>query len=521
MQEQNLSLTERLFDRFLRWLRENSLTFFSSLIFGLITHMFVMTNKLPNHDDVAYLFGKGATVSSGRWGLELLRHVIPDYSMPWLHGIVSLLLLSVSICIIVDLFQIHSRLGRILLSALIVSFPSQTGTFCYMYTSSCYAVAFLLSVLAVKEASKSSWKHWLISSLLIVLVFSIYQAYISIISSLMILLLVQDLLCANGENRALPVLKRGILFVAILVVGLELYRVTIQVSLHFIGGAVNQYSNEAQEMGPGFPNGILTAYRYFFYNLVSRYNMIIVSRTSRSIHFFCFAIAAAGIVTGMIRGRNLGNALLLLLCLAFLPLSICCLYMVFYWNTIHTLVLYSYFTLYLLTILAVEQLPAPAVHAGRDLVYCALTVIVGINICFANRCYLKLFLEYENAYSLATTLVTQIRSLPGYDPEDRVVIYPSAGNILEFAPEFGTKEEAEHDLMGVQLQLLTGYTEEDFFRRFIGAELNIVPNEQAQREITDRDFARMPAYPADGSVKRVEDGMIFVKFPSEFEPDWD
>ena len=521
MQEHNLSLTERLYDRFFFWLRENSLTFFSSVIFGLITHMFVMTNKLPNHDDVAYLFGKGATVSSGRWGLELLRYIIPDYSMPCLHGIVSLLLLSISICIIAELFQIRSRLGRVLLSALIVSFPSQTGTFCYMYTSSCYAVAFLLSILAVREASGSGWKHWIISVILIVLVFSIYQAYISIVSSLMILMMIRDLLSSNGESRALPVLKRGILFVAILLAGLELYRVTIQVSLHFIGGAVNQYSNEAQEMGPGFPGGILTAYKYFFYNLVSRYNMIIVSRTSRAIHFFCFAIAAVGVVSAIIRGKNLWNALLLLLCLVFLPLSICCLYMVFYWNTIHTLVLYSYFTLYLLTILSVEQLPVPVVHAGRDLVYCALTLIVGINVCFANRCYLKLFLEYENAYSLATTLVTQIRSLPGYDPDDQVVIYPSAGNILTFAPEFGTEEEAEHDLMGIQVQLLTGYTEEDFFRRFIGAELNIVSNKQAQREITDRDFARMPSYPADGSVKRVDDGLIFVKFPSEFEPDWD
>ena len=44
-------------------------------------------------------------------------------------------------------------------------------------------------------------------------------------------------------------------------------------------------------------------------------------------------------------------------------------------------------------------------------------------VILANRCYLKLFLEYENAYSLATSLVTQIRSLPGYRPEDKVVLF--------------------------------------------------------------------------------------------------
>ena len=521
MQENNLSFTERLSGRFLTWLWENKVPFFSSQIFGLIAHMFVITNKLPNHDDVIYLFGKGATVSSGRWGLELLRHVIPDYSMPWLHGITSLILLSVSICIIVELFHLQSRLGQILLSALIISFPSQVGTFCYMYTSSSYAVAFLLCVLCVREAAKESWKDWLVSALLFTLMLSIYQSYLSVASSLMILLLIQELMTCGGETRFLSVLKRGVLFVAILLVGFEVYRLSITVSLTLFGDSVNQYSNEAKEMAPAFPGSILVAYRFFVFNLTSRYNMIIVSKTSRLIHFFCLGLAALGIVISQIRGKNLLNTLLLLFCLIILPLSICCLYMAFYWNTIHTLVLYSYFTLYLLAILAVEQFPKPALFVSRDLLYTALAVILGINICFANRCYLKLFLEYENAYSLATSLVTQIRSLPGYRPEDKVVLFPTAGEALHFAPEFGSEEDAEHDLMGIQSQLLTGYTEADFISRYIGAEMNVADYNDAMHQITDQDWARMPVYPAEGSVKRIEDGLIFVKFalpPEEQAP---
>ena len=517
MQECNLSLTERFSDRFLQWLWNNRVPFFSALIFGLIAHMFVITNKLPNHDDVAYLFGKGETVLSGRWGLELLRYIIPDFSMPWLHGIVSLLLLSISICMIVQLLSLQNKLGQILLSALIISFPSQIGTFCYMYTSSCYAVAFLLSILAVREAAKDSWKHWISSSILIMLMFSIYQAYISVTSSLMILLLIRDLFRDPDGKHALSVFKRGLLYVGILLVGLEIYRLSITVSLSIVGDTVNQYSNEAQEMAPAFPESILVAYRFFIFNLSSRYNMIIVSRFSRTVHFFCFLLAGFGIISGMIRSGKPWNILLLLFCLIILPLSICCLYMAFYWNTIHTLVLFSFFTLYILAALSVEQLPVSLLHVGRDLLYAAFIIILGINICFANRCYLKLFLEYENAYSLATTLVTQIRSLPDYDPDDRIVIYPAAGNALHFEPEFGTKEEAEHDLMGVQFQLLTGYTEADFISRFIGAELNIASHEEAVKEITDKDFERMPVYPAAGSIHRVDDDLIFVKFAASPE----
>ena len=513
MQEHNLSLTERLSDRLLQWLWESRLPFFSSLIFGLIAHMFMLTNKLPNHDDVAYLFDKGETVLSGRWGLELLRYVIPDYSMPWLHGIVSILLLAVSICTIVQLFEIRSRLGQILLSGLIICFPSQIGTFCYMYTSSSYALAFLLSVLAVKEAVGSRWPHWLAAVLFIILACSIYQAYFTITASLLVLLVIRELLIHGSENYTQSALKKGLLFIGILLVGYEAYRLSISLSLAIIGGEVNQYSNEAQEMAPDFPAGILVAYRFFIFNLTSRYNMIIVSRSSRALHFICLGLAGIGLVVSQIRARNLKSTLLLVFSLIMLPLSICCLYIVFYWNTIHTLVLYSYFSLYILAVMGVEVLPESAVRGCRDLLYVAFTVILGINICFANRSYLKLFLEYENAYSLATTLVTQVRSLPGYEPTDQVVIYPTAGNALEFAPEFGSEEEQKHDLMGIQFQLMTGYTEEEFIRRFAGAELNIVSHEQALHEITDRDFERMPEYPAEGSVKRIEDGLIFVKFP--------
>ncbi len=511
MEQHRLSLSERLADRFGHWLLDNRLPFLSTLIAGLLAHAFVLTNKLPNHDDVSYLFSKGETIRSGRWGLELLRYVIPDISMPWLHGIVSLLLIAVSVCLIVSMFHIRSRLGQALLSGLIVCFPSQTGTFCYMFTSSAYAIAFLFSVLAVWEARKAKWKHWLLSVFFIVLMFSIYQAYISLTASLMILLLIRDILDAGSRPCALAVFKRGLLYVALLFAGLELYRLTITFSLSFVGGEVNRYTNEAQYMAPKFPAGIAVAYRFFVYNLTSRYNMLIVSRSSRVLHFIGLGLSLTGLASSQIRAKNLPNTLLLLFCLAVLPFGICCMYIEIYWNAIHTLVLYSYISLYVLMIITIEELPKSVVSLSKDLLHVLLTIILVINICFANRTYMKLFLEYENAYSLATTLVTQIRAIPGYNEEMEVAFYPSAGWALSFAPGFGTQEENEHDVMGVQSQLLTGYTEDDFFRYYLGQELNVLPFEEAAALYEDARVQAMPVYPDSGSIAVIDD-VIFIRF---------
>ena len=54
------------------------LPFVSALIFGLAAHMFAFTNKLVNADEIESLFGKGATVTSGRWGLEAVKLIFPD-----------------------------------------------------------------------------------------------------------------------------------------------------------------------------------------------------------------------------------------------------------------------------------------------------------------------------------------------------------------------------------------------------------------------------------------------------------
>ena len=67
-----------------------------------------------------------------------------------------------------------------MLPALIVSFPSLTGNFCFMFTSSAYAWSFFLAVLAVYLFRDGEVRRGLISVPLLVLALGIYQAYISV-----------------------------------------------------------------------------------------------------------------------------------------------------------------------------------------------------------------------------------------------------------------------------------------------------------------------------------------------------
>ena len=72
-------------------------SFCGAILFGIIAHGFIYTNKISFHDDIGQLFGLGQTLGLGRWFLGLignfLQKSIGIYSMPWLWGIMSLFLL--------------------------------------------------------------------------------------------------------------------------------------------------------------------------------------------------------------------------------------------------------------------------------------------------------------------------------------------------------------------------------------------------------------------------------------------
>ena len=521
MTDSNESLLERSLRRIAAVYRDNRLPLLSALIAGLLAHMYVITNNLPNYDGVRYLFGKGETVGSGRWGLVLVRALIPNFTMPWLHGVTSLLLLAAAACLIVRLFAFKSPLARILLPALIVVFPSQIGNFSFMFVASSYALAFLLVVLAVLAARKlRGWRCWLCFVPTLVFALSIYQGYVSIAAGLLLLLLVKDILDAGEEDRSAAVFKTGLRYLLLLVVGAGLYRVSINLALLIEGIDANEYTNEALYMGPGLLKGVAAAYSMFVFNLSSRYNMLIVSKLSRALHFLAFLLCAAGLACSQLRAKKPRQTLLLLFVLLLLPLALCCLYLIIDWGRIHTLVLYGFVCLYVLVFLGLEQLPVRWKNAGKDLGCAALALVVLFNIVYANRSYLQLELHYENAYSLATTLVTQIRSLPEYREDMPVALYDSASDFLDEIPELFVNDP---DIYGVDGQILVhsqfnGSTEPLFMRWYLGANMVFAERAEAKALAADPRTQDMPVYPDAGSI-RVIDGVVYVKF-SEYKGEW-
>ena len=478
--------------------REHRVPFLSALLLGLAAHGYAFSNKLLHHDEIESLFGKGATVTSGRWGLELVKILFPDWSMPWIYGLLSLVLIGAAACLMLKTLGIRSTALRILLPGLIVSFPSLTGNFCFMFTSAAYAWSFFLAVLAVWLFCTGSRRHVVLSILLLVLALGIYQAYISVAATLFLVLMIRDTL--DGERSVPQIIRFGVKALAMMLASIVLYYGVTLLVFRVTGAEFNSYVTENVNGAVSLPRRVRMAYDAFFYIFSFRNFYLITSEASRYLHIALLALTAAGLGWLILRGRSLLRAALLGALLLLLPLGICCMFLIMSRESIHTLVMYSFVCLYLLMGLTAER-----IRGSVKPLSLALAAVVLCNVYFANMCYLKLTLQYENARAFYTVLAGRIEGTEGFDENCSIALIGRQENLLHDFPELDTEL-----FMGVNRELINIYSRENFIRFYLGLDLPFAPESAVEALENDARVLAMAEYPYDGSVQKIDD-MIVVR----------
>lgn len=504
--------SERLFHRIIHLIVRYRYVLLGTFIFGCLAHMFIFTNKLPNQDDLKCLFTKGVTIQSGRWGLEILSYLFPDVSMPWIYGMLSLTILAIANCILVRVFDIKNGYIQFLMGGIIISFPSQTGVFTYLFTASAYSVSFLLAVLSTALIRSTRKRDHLFAVLCLIGSLSIYQAYLSITASVLIVLLINDVL----SNRHTPkeLFTKGIFYVLFLIVALGLYWVVTKILLSFLHTGFGEYAQNALNIGPStILDGIKNAYISFYRTLRFRDHGLISSMTSFYVHFLCLGVSGIELLSYIIRTKDIYRIVLLLFLLAVLPLGIGCLYLFSQTASIHTLVLFSYISLYLLfaAVLGNEKqcvVKNVLLQTGhtlcREVIAIGMALIIVCNVYAANKLYLSLHLSYENTYSFTTSVITQLHSTPGYSSESKIAVIGKYDS-----PSFYSENLSDLNILNGILDVSPNvYSFSYFFEYYNGVPLEWASKEECASLETTKEFDQMPSYPEYGYIRQIDD--IFV-----------
>ena len=189
------------------------------LVIGWITHFYMLTHKLTNWDDATNLAQYGSGDFLGRWFLKYIHRLGTRYSIPAIHGVLMILILTLSACLVLEILHLHSTTAAILVPSLMVTFPSVACTMTFMFMAHTSAIAIFMICMAIYLLRKYKW-GFIPCTVLLICSLGVYQSYISIAITLMLLGMIVDLLEDKDVWRTL---KHGILCVIVLLVTVGVY----------------------------------------------------------------------------------------------------------------------------------------------------------------------------------------------------------------------------------------------------------------------------------------------------------
>ncbi len=503
-------MTKKFNAKKLEWLAEKDI-FFTSLFIGILSHGYMLTNKLPNIDDYISMFHYGGGYTSGRWFLALMGNLLfridGNYSLPFFNGSIFILLLSVAITIFLKDFDFQSRWVKRVFAALFIAFPTITATFGYMFTAPFYGLAVLFMAAAFYLLIHYRY-GFLCSIILICCSLGIYQAYWGLIAGFLLLYLIT--LCMDGLKSNKELMALSLKSFAALLLGVILYLTMNNVMLKLQGLNLSSYQG-LDEMGQfslsQIPEILKNAYGNFFCFTTENYLYITWYPIVRLIIGVGYLLTLVFCAIACINNRRQPlKSIALLVFTVLFPLAVNSIYIIYNDATsVHTLMCYSVVLVFLIPFVFLK---GPRVVSFIKYGYLFTLMLVTIlYIRFANIYYLNLELAYNEAYSFMETLYTRIQDTEDYSADKQVLFYGQyTQNInkniweLRMVNQMVGTVDVPNIVNSPMLRL-------SFARIYLGSTFY----EISDTSVLGDDLAivdAMPSYPDDGSIAVINDVVV-------------
>lgn len=498
--------------------------FVSTLLWGGLAHGFIFFNKISVQDDLFCLFDVGATYTSGRWFLGTLGSLVswffgsPNFSTPLFSGLFSLMCIAAFGCILVKLLDFRRIVCCIALSGILVTFPSVTGLFFYLFTMPYYMVALVLAGLGGLMICRQTKYSVPIGIVLTACSLGIYQAYLPVTLCIFLLNFLHTV--HTAEHWSWTRLIRQVLFYAVSsLLCFAVYYGVCKCYLLYYHDELSGYQNISSmgQEGLGvYLNRAILAYKLTLkptnakYLRASAYMYPYRAITIYRVLLVVSAILSVWMLISEYR-KNRCKAVSTGLALLALPAAANFIYIMCDAGNVHNLMVYGQVMLFVYTLWLAEQIFPFKIHLTQKACQGILLLLLVLSVMdarFANAVYLKAQMEQQQTISFFNTLSTRIQSTPGYR-DGFPVAFINAQQISSSAmrPIAGFEGMEIEPVDGVAT-LVNVYSWKEFMHYWCG----FCP-ESADPAVfeTMPQVEDMPHYPDDGSI-RIIDNTVVVKF---------
>lgn len=496
----------------------------STFVWGMLTHAYFFLNDSFSHDSLAEF---NAEVFGNDWKIQLGRVFVPAYrflfrgyiTLPWLIGILGLFYICLAIFITIKIFNIRSKFLIVLLAGIYttnITVISQIATYVNDFDSN--MMALVLAVFSV-YLWKNYERGFLYGIIPLCLTIGLYQAYISVAITLILLILIMQLLYGKTFET---VFVKGIKSIGMILCAGALYFVAIKLICTLTGNYLETksynslytiFSMSVKDIIRTAISGyMLTCYKFLIVN------SIYSKATDIIVHVAMIGISAIVILFRITRKEiKIKEKILILGLFVLLPFGMDAVN-ILTGGISHDLMHFAMWLVYLLILLiawsAIEWCGKwkKWLLYGQQIVSVFLVfIMLWSNVRVGNTVYMKKDLEQKGTFSLFTRIVYTMENFTGYSAGQTPVVFvgkpTTTLNQLEGFEKVST-------ITGVYYWYVMSEGSPRFYQAYFDYVLQnpavMADSETWSQMQSDNRVRSMPCYPTDGSIEMI-DGCIVIK----------
>lgn len=487
--------------------------FLAGVPIGLLTHIFMITNKITNWDDITLPPGSGGSEYFGRWFVEMGNEAFSYWGAPGMNAVMAVILVILCACFTVDLLDIKSITGAVLTGAVLVTTPALVGTMCFMYVAAVYALSWLMSVVAIWLTKR--FRFGIVPAVgLFVLSMAVYQAYFPYAAALAVLSVLVTLM---GGEKIKDVIILGVRYLISLAAGMVGYLLSVKLS----GFELAEYRgfDSIGKAGPAqYVECMLRAYHrvlQFFVTAQPSYNRNLTKRLNILAMLFLAVFIVCVFFMKKLYREKLRALIYIVLC-GIMPLAAGLIYvMATKTHLASSTMIPGYCMIYVMLIVFAEKTAESGVRTAGIAALAALAVLALItyeDYRIDNNAYYRSYIANERMSALYNRIAARLEMTEGYSYGDRVAIlgdwYPEKIDFYE--PSMEAEFYEDIDSLSMENGLFTTGVRRKYMRTHLGIDGSEFTEEERTALMATDTYENMPAWPAAGCIEKI-DGVWVMK----------
>lgn len=515
-----VNLPEKIFKKInSRILPQWKVCFFTSLVFGLVAHLYKITNWLPNWDSLVFRYDAQNMIGLGRWFLPVACSFTSFYDLPFLNGIIAILFHALSAVFICRILNVEKKTTAALIGAVIVTFPTVTSVLMYNYVADGYSIAFFFSTLAAYFMTREK-PNYILSAFFITLSTGIYQAYITVTVMLLLLKLIDEII--YNKKSFLFVLKKGSLMLLTGVISVVLYGIILKICLLLSSADLLDYqgiNSSVSLSGIDLWGSLYIVKETFlncFFDFSEGVNVYVI------LNCFVFLFTLFHYIKYIIKTeiyKKPVNILMIFILGIMLLFGAAALAFMNAGIDYHNLMLMGYSVFYLFFIVLYER--GNDKNEKRSHVKCWIILLTAITIIsnqivIANVSYHKAQMAYEKSYGVLIRIADRIEQTPETENCDKIVVIGALKNSEDYSVNLS------HDITGITNGYIIRADDETVGQSVLCSALNDYCQKNytflsgdAKKAFLENDTVKsMSVWPKQDSIN-VIDNTIVIKLSTE------